>query len=85
MPCPVSSSSGPFDDSGGTVTHAYLLLRGSFNRQLSPEETRGHIEWHGSPSPFFPFRGQLDGQVNPRKDSTDGVGAMPGLFSSESV
>lgn len=37
-------------DSGDTATHAYFLL------QLSPEETRGQIEWHGSPS-LFPSSG----------------------------
>ncbi|KAJ5406296.1 hypothetical protein N7465_007580 [Penicillium sp. CMV-2018d] len=39
-------------DSGDTATHACFLLRGSFNRQLSPEETRGQIEWP-KPISFF--------------------------------
>lgn len=61
-------------DSGDTATHACFLLQGLFNRELSPEETRGHIGWHGSPSLL---QDRLDRQVSPREDPTDGWAAMP--------
>lgn len=66
-------------DSGDTATHACFLLQGLFNRQLSPEETRGHI----GPIVLIHLdhpsllQDRLDRQVSPREDPTDGWAAMP--------